>query len=425
MRSLIVFAVCVAAGPAFAAEAFDADAATRAWIALLGPETVARSNAYFEGGYWLDLFDTVVQVAIAALLLMTGWARGLRQRLEGRFRRFFPITFFFALVFMVAMTALNFPLAVYRNFFREHAYGLSTQTFGAWFGEHMINEAISWVLGALLITGIYRVVRLWPRGWWAAGAGVVMVFFTLLLTAAPVFVEPIFNTYHSMEEGAQKQDILSLAVANGVPANDVFVYDESRQSERITAKVSGMFDTMRISLADNALTRLSPPALRMVMAHEIGHYVLGISTFIGMLALYFALAFWLLDRLLRAVIGVGRWGIRGVEDVAGLPLVFALLSVVLTITLPFYNAIVRHNEYQADIFGINVSREPDGFAEAALKLAQYRKIEPTALELLLFYDHPSGWDRIHMAMQWKSAEMAAGRIPETPPGPPEGFTLEK
>ena len=37
---------------------------------------------------------------------------------------------------------LSLPLTVYQGYFREHAYGMATQTFGPWFGEQLIGLAV-------------------------------------------------------------------------------------------------------------------------------------------------------------------------------------------------------------------------------------------------------------------------------------------
>jgi STE24 endopeptidase len=79
-----------------------------------------------------------------------------------------------------------------------------------------------------------------------------------------------------------------------------------------------------------------------------------------------------------------------------------LFSAYLFVLTPVLNSIVRANEYQADLFGLNAARQPDGFAQAALKLAPYRKLEPSPLEEMLLYDHPSGRTRIFTAMRWKA-----------------------
>jgi STE24 endopeptidase len=69
---------------------------------------------------------------------------------------------------------------------------------------------------------------------------------------------------------------------------------------------------------------------------------------------------------------------------------------------PVLNTFIRTQEFEADMYGINASGQPDGFAEAMLKLGEYRKMDPTPLEEFLFYDHPSGRTRITAAMRWKA-----------------------
>jgi STE24 endopeptidase len=107
-----------------------------------------------------------------------------------------------------------------------------------------------------------------------------------------------------------------------------------------------------------------------------------------------------------------RWGVRGIGDVAGLPLVALLFTVYSFVLTPVTNGIVRTQEYEADLFGLNAAQQPDGFAQIALKLSEYRKLDPTPLEELLFYDHPSGRTRIYTAMRWK-----AEHLPATGAGP--------
>lgn len=141
------------------------------------------------------------------------------------------------------------------------------------------------------------------------------------------------------------------------------------------------------------------------MAHEIGHYALNhIYESILFLGLILVLGFLFVHLAFDRV--VGRWGqswrVSGIGDVAGLPLLSALLSIFFFIGTPVLNTYIRVNEAEADLFGLHASRQPEGFAEAALKLGEYRKLDPGRLEEWIFYDHPSGRARIEMAMQWRA-----------------------
>ena len=85
-----------------------------------------------------------------------------------------------------------------------------------------------------------------------------------------------------------------------------------------------------------------------------------------------------------------------------LPLAVLILSVLSFVFTPINNTLVGTQEYEADIFGLNSARQPDGFAEAALLLGEYRKLDPSPLEEFLLFDHPSGRTRICSAMRWKA-----------------------
>jgi len=423
--ALVTFAAAAAtlyAGSAFAAPAFDPDRATQAWLATMGPAATARSNAYFEGGYWLDLVSTLITVAISAALLFLGWVRGVRTFFE-RTVTFYPLVVFCTAVFYLALTSLiTLPFDYYVGFVRQHQYGLSTQTLARWLTEQAQGTAISLVTGGIGLTILYLVVSVAKRAWWIWGTVAAVVMIAFLSFAAPVLISPIFNHYTPMAESPLKHDILTMAQANGVPADNVYVYDRSRQTNSISANVSGLFSTTRVSIADTLLQRCDPGCVRAVLGHELGHYVLGHSySGLAMRSLYYLLIFMLLNAGFLALSKNERWGIRGLNDPAGLPLVFALAAVIALATTPISNTITRFNEQQADMFGFNAAREPDGFAEASILLSEYRKMHPSPLEEFVFFDHPSGWTRIHNAMVWKAHEIEAGRLPATPGGPPPGW----
>lgn len=415
-------ALACAAPAAAATLPFDPELATHAWLATMGPEATARSNAYFEGGYLIDFAGSAISILVAGLILLLGWARGVRSWLEKTVKWFPLVALGVAFFVNVVSTVITFPFSYYVGFVREHRYDLSTQTFPEWFNEQLIGAGIGLLIGSLFIAILYIIIRAAKNTWWVWGSVVTIVFAAIMGMVAPVYISPLFNTYTPMEQSELRDDIIAMAQANGVPADNVYVYDRSRQTNSISANVSGMFGTTRISLADTLLERASPAATRHVMGHEIGHYVLGHTySILVMMTMMIVVMFAVVHFGFRAIAKNERWGIRDISDPAGLPLIMVLLSVVGIFMSPLQRNIVYFHEQQADMFALNVAREPDGGAEAAVLLSEYRKMEPTALEEWFFYDHPSGWNRVHNAMVWKAHEIAAGRLPPSPGGPPEGW----
>jgi STE24 endopeptidase len=388
---------------------FDATAATAAYIATIPADKRARSDAYFEGGYWIQLWGFLLTVVIMLLLLGVGWSRRLRDWSErwGRWR--WARTFLYYAAFVVITTLLAFPFTVYTDFIREHAYGLGTQSFGVWLGDQAKALGVGAVFGGLLATALYGVVRRLPRGWPALGSAVAVLFLIIGALIAPVFIAPLFNKYTLLSDARIRDPILRLARANGIEASKVYVVDASRQTTRVSANVSGVLGTERITLNDNLLRRCTLPEIESVMGHEMGHYVLhhvytGIVFFTLVIIGGFAL---LRSGFAWATARWGEhWGVRGIDDPAGLPLVMLIFSIYFFVLAPATNTFIRSDEAAADIFGLNAVREPDAFALVDLKVIEYRKVEPGPVEEFLFYDHPSPRSRIYQAMQWKAEQLA-------------------
>ncbi len=394
-----------------AGPAFDVKAAVDAYLSSVPPEARARSNAYFEGGYWLLVLDFVYGAAVMLILLTTGFSGRMRNLAE-RVSRFSAVqTAVYWFQFIVMTSVLSFPMTVYEGFFRERKYGLLNQTFGPWFGEQMIGLALAIIFGGVAVVGIFAIVRKLPKTWWIWGTVGSVVFLAFIMLIGPVWIAPLFNKYTKLEDPRVRDPILRMARANGIPAHDVWQMDASKQSKRVSANVSGFLGTERITLNDNLLNRCTLPEIEAVMGHEMGHYVLNhiykSLLFMGIEALlFFAFLRWSLKWSLAR--WGERWGIRGIGDPAVLPLAVLLASLFFFVLTPVNNSWIRTQEYEADIFGLNASGQPDGEAKVDLMLGEYRKLDPSPLEEMIFFDHPSGRTRITAAMRWKAEHVGQG-----------------
>ncbi len=387
------------------APAFDVNAAVDTYLAKMPPAQRARSNAYFEGGYWLQLWDFLITLFVMWLLLRFRLSSRMRDLAE-RLTRFRPLqTAIYWVQFIVVVTLLTFPMSMYEGYFREHKYGLLNQTFGPWMKDQMVGLGLGVVLGAILMVPLFALVRRLGQKWWVWGAIVMIVFLTFVVLISPVYIAPLFNKYTTLTDPHIKDPILSMARANGIPADNVYEYDASRQSNRVSANVSGFAGTLRISLNDNLLKRCTLPEIETTMGHEMGHYVLnhaykGLVMYGVVIVIGFAFLNWGIN------FGLARWGahwdVRGITDVAVLPLAVIVFSVYLFFMTPVTNTISRNMEFEADMYGLNAAQQPDGEANVDMLLGEYRKLDPGTIEEFLFYDHPSGRTRITAAMRWKA-----------------------
>jgi STE24 endopeptidase len=404
---------------------FDPDAATDAYLAQIPAAARARSDAYFEGGYWLILWDFLYGLAVALILLNLHWSARMRDFAE-RFTAVGAIhTIVYWIEYLIITGVLTFPLAWYEGLYREQKYGMATQTFGPWFGDQLKGLLVAAIGGGILFAILFAIVRKLERTWWIWGAVVTTLFLVFVTMMVPIFIVPLFNKLTPLHDPKVTVPVLRLAHMNGITTNDVYQVDATRQTTRMSANVSGLGQTMRITMNDNLLRRGSPEEIQAVMGHEIGHYVLdhvytGTLFFAVVIFIAFALLQWALSASLSR--WGERWEIHGITDPAALPLVLLLVSIFFFVMTPILNTATRTQEHEADMYGINTSGQPDGFAQAAIHLGEYRKMSPGPVEEWIFFDHPSGRHRIHDAMVWKAQNLSPNVMPSAPPQPPAAAT---
>ncbi len=418
----------ILAAVAAAAPPFDPEAATRAYLDTLNGAARARSDAYFEGGYWLPLWGALISILSYWLMLRLGWSASWSGWASKLTRQKWLRPAIYSVPFAIAGAVLTLPWSIYTDFYREHQYGMSNQTLADWLIEQSKLLGVSLIVGALMFMVIYAVIRKSPRRWWLWATAALAAMMAVMIMLAPIFIEPLINKYTPMADGPVKAEILRIAHEQKIPTNDVFVVDASKQTKRISANVAGLGPTIRIALNDNLLNRSNIHGIKAVMGHEMGHYKLNhiqkLLLYITLMALVaFGVMYWLAPKFLAK--NREKWGIDDVADPASAPLLYMMLAVVLIPGGIIFNSLVRMHESEADAFGLESAREPDGFAMTAMQLSEYRKIEPSALEEILFFDHPSGRTRVKMAMDWKAqhlSELPADQqrqiVMTTPPPPP-------
>jgi STE24 endopeptidase len=396
---------------AAAAQIADPEAATRAYLDSVSPERRAQTKAYAAGHYVFQIIDFAFSGAVMILFL----ALGISVRFRDLARRVTRIralqTAVYWLQFYLASTVIGFPLALYTEYFREKHYGLLTQDLGGFLADQGKAILIGCLVGAGLISLLYGILRRAPRLWWVWLSGFAIALVVIAVAVTPVVIQPLFNKFTPVENAEVRNSILTMAHDHGIPADEVYQMDASRRTDRVSAYVAGMLGSMRIVMFDTTLKRCTPPEIQMIMGHEMGHYVMNhVWRTIGFLAVLVVLAAlfvrWAFARALR------RWpklGIEGIADVAGLPLLSLLLSLVIFVAAPIFNSYSRYEEAQADDFGLDASRQPDAAATTFLKLGEYRDLEPDPVIEAIFFDHPSGKNRIRNAMDWKRAHTSGAR----------------
>jgi STE24 endopeptidase len=266
-----------------------------------------------------------------------------------------------------------------------------------------LSTLIFAVLVGLFMVGVYALMRRAGKFWWVWSGGLTAAALSFFLLAGPVVIEPLFNDYKPVPEGTVRDALVVMAQQAGVPADRIFVYDGSRQSNNFTANVSGIAGSARIAISDVAFKGASLDEVKAVTGHEIGHYVLGhVWRTVILLSALAIVFFFLADRLFPRIAKLFGSTAR-IDEPTGLPLLSLLVAVFFLLAQPLINSSIRMGENEADQYSLETVNLPDALASALVKTAEYRYPRPSALQEALFYTHPSVEKRVRRAMEWKAA----------------------
>lgn len=368
------------------------------------PPDDPRMESYAHGNYVLRVVDYLWTIGLLALIVFSGFGATL-QRWTGMITRRpgLQVGWYAALLTLVMFLG-TLPLAVYWGFVRERRFGFANQTLAGWLGDQGKGLAIAAVMQALFCMVLYAALRRFGRHAWMAGACLAMACLIVTVAAAPVFIAPLFNRFEPLRDEALRSDILALAQSQGIPADEVYEMDASRQSSHNNAYVTGLLGTERIVLQDTLLRQFTPREIRVVMGHEMGHYVLDhIWRFLAFLALFIVPGFYLVDRLSRLIIARRPGlGVPALTEPSSMPVLLLVLAMLAILASPALSAFSRMQERQADVFGLEATGDPAAAASVFLKFGRFDlgeyQVHPW-IEALLF-SHPSLGRRVELAREF-------------------------
>ena len=374
------------------------------------PEASPEAIRYYRSGNVLWVFAIVWALAVPALVLWTGLAARLRDlaaRIAGG-RFLLTVVGVFVLYSLVVFVA-DLPLSFYAGFVRQHEYGLSNQTLGKWIGDALKGLGVGLVGGGLVVWVPYLLIRRFPRRWWLFTGLAVVPFLFVVVLVSPIWIAPLFNDFGPMEDERLEARILGLADRVGVEADRVWEVDKSVDTERVNAYVTGFLETHRIVLWDTLLEKLDDDQVLVVMAHELGHYVLdhivlgvllgSAGTFLGLFLVHRASGP-VLDRFDR------RFGFDHLADPASLPLLILLFNLFAFLGMPVGLAYSRWQEREADRFALELTRDNRAAAEAFVALQTENLSNPRPGPVYRFFraSHPSIAQRIEMCNRYRPWE---------------------
>ncbi|WP_085506488.1 M48 family metallopeptidase [Thalassobacillus devorans] len=295
---------------------------------------------------------------------------------------------------------LTFPLDYARRTLSVN-YGIGTQSFTGWMRDQLISFWIGTLIMALLITVLYMLIRRFQKRWWLYAWILMIPFMIFMMYIQPVVIDPLYNDFSRLSNPQLEEKILAMAEQAEIPAERVYEVDMSEKTNAMNAYVNGIGSNLRIVLWDTTLNKLDESEVLFIMAHEIGHYVKNhlLWMLIGSIAVTFG-GLYVGYRIFHVVIN--RWGniwkVKGVTDVASLPALLLIFSLLSFIANPVELAVSRSAEKSADEYAIEMTQDREAAVGSfqQLTVTSLSDVNPPALVKYLRYGHPTMMERIAM-----------------------------
>ncbi|TCP29235.1 Zn-dependent protease with chaperone function [Scopulibacillus darangshiensis] len=342
---------------------------------------------------------------IYIFILVFGFSRWLRNRSEevSRFSLLHTAVYFLAL--SVLTWVISFPINLVSHKISLH-YGISVQSFPSWLKDDITGFWVNWIIMFVTVAVIYFFIRKNPRRWWLPVWLLSIPFVIFMTYIQPVVIDPLYNDFYTLKDSTLKHEILHLADKANIPADNVYEVDMSKKTNALNAYVNGVGSNLRIVLYDTTVHRLDDREVLFVMAHEMGHYVkhhllwgVAGSIVMALVGLFITakILIWATSRW------GGRLGIRHPGDIASLPVLLLIISLLSFIGSPIENAVSRHYEHEADKYAISLTHDKEAGISSFQKLtvAGLSDVNPPALVKFFMYGHPTMLERIQFIEGYK------------------------
>jgi STE24 endopeptidase len=354
---------------------------------------------YYNSGNVLWMIQVMLSFIIPILFLFTGFSGNLSKFSQTFGRKWFFSLSIYLIIFITIYQFLEFPFDFYTSYLRQHAYGLSNQTFSRWFSNYGKKIILTMVGGIAFVWIFYLLLKRSPKRWWFYSSLLSVGISFILMFIKPIWIDPLFNQFGAMKDRALEKEILTLAFKGGIEGSRVYEVDKSVDTKTANAYVTGFGSTKRIVFYDTMTRNFSSEEILFVTAHEMGHYVLhhlwwmllylAVLSFVVFYFIYRS-GNYLLMKYQR------QFGFSELSNIASFPLVILLLTLFMFVCSPLSNYISRYMEHEADRFGLELVQDNKAAGETFVKLAKEGLVNPVPGNIYKIWrcSHPPIGERV-------------------------------
>jgi STE24 endopeptidase len=364
---------------------------------------LSRSRDYQRMKNGLFFFSLGLDCLLLLFFFASGMSVALKNAVMAHTAHPMVVHAAYVVVFSSFLYAFHFPTHLFSGFFWEHKFGLSNQTFIAWFKDELKGALLGLAMAMILIEAVYLFLGRFPLYWWIAAGSFWFFFSFILAKITPDVIIPLFYKYQPIGKESLRARMFALFKKCEVGLKDIFAIDMSAKSNKANAFLCGLGNNRRVVLGDTLLKDFSEEEIEIVVAHELAHYKhKDIAKLLLANASVVFAGFYLIHLFLR--FAVDAYQLSGLDDIAFLPILLLSFSLFIFMTAPVLNGYSRRLERQADKFAIETTRNPEGFIGMIRKLGEKNlaEFEPSTFIEIFLYDHPPIAKRIAYARAFKT-----------------------
>lgn len=363
------------------------------------PDIPKEAYDYRKSNLKVWAINLLLKFLVPLLFLMTGLSNKIGTFASSKGRNLFLTGIIYVVLFSIIDLFISLPTGFYSSFVLKHRYNLSNQTIYRWLEVLLKSFIINTAALSLTIWFPYYLIYKSPNKWWLY-LGMITIPVILFITfISPMYIDPIFNKYTSIEDEELGQEIKQLLRKAGIEDADIYKVDKSRDTNEMNAYMTGIFGSKRIVLWDTTIEKLDREEVLSVTAHEIGHYIKGhiwkgiILGGIGSILLMYLVyrtSNWILLR------SNSSFGFDRLYNIASFPLILLVLNFYIFFANPIINATSRYMEREADKIEIQLTKNKEAAISTISKLYEESLSIPRSSNIfkIWYHSHPTAEERI-------------------------------
>ncbi|NMM62338.1 M48 family metallopeptidase [Clostridium sp. P21] len=374
----------------------------------IAPPT-AKAIDYHNKRVNLWILNLVMSLLIPVVFLISGLSTFTRDYCLSKSKNLFIVIFLYFIIYSTITTLINLPLDYYSSFTLKHDFGLSNQSFNKWLIDNLKSFIIYTLVGACFVSIPYLLIKKFPNYWWFNLGFLLIPVIAFVTFISPMYIDPIFNKYEKIQNTKLESKIYEELDKASIKNCNVYQVNKSVDTKEMNAYMTGVLNTKRIVLWDTTIKNLTERETLGVLAHEMGHYLMGHvwkSIVLGGIVSIFI--FYLVDKSSMWVIknSSGALGFTKLYDIASLPLLILMLNIFMFMAQPAINTYTRYTETEADRFELELTKDNESSASSMIKLHETSLVLPSPgiIYKLWNYDHPTFEERVKFANSYKPWE---------------------